>query len=1405
MKRFTTLCLFFAAFALFVGCSEDEEDFTGTINGIVTDADSGEPMNAVNISLNPGGKSAVTGTDGRYEFLDLEPGQYTVQAAKNDYQTNTKHVTVVAGGTVKADIVLQKATSKLKLTNNSLNFGKNWSALSFGVGNAGITGKIDWRISSDIDWITVSPLSGTTETGKNTEVIVTVLRDKVSGPANGIITISDDGGSLPVYVTVNQDVQAADGENRITVEPENVALLSAYRKDITICSYNSSANYELFVKEEDISWLTFTKTMGILPVYNAEKPNTAVTVGFIADRSGLPAGEYKCTAVLRTGMGDLEIPVSMKVNADGSVDKTFEDFILENYDTDNDGVISDEEAAGVTEIDCSNQGLVSLSGIERFTNLIDLNCAGNRLTELSLKSNVKLKYLRCDENYEMTSLDVSSNTALQSLTCGNNPLGTLDVSKNTELTHLACWNNSLTALDVSNNTKLEVLHCFINQLTDLDISKNLALTNLSFGNNQISSIDISKNTELTELYCTGTTKMQILDISANKKLQSVNCTYNESLTTIYAFSNYAATCTIEKPDATQIIVAGSGDSGNVGDMETVFPDANFRAYVLKNFDADNDGVISDEEAAGVTSIDCSNQGLVSLSGIERFTNLTYLKCSGNQLTELSLKGNVKLLTLRCSENDKMTSLDVSSNTALQSLDCYDNSLGTLDISGNTELTYLACGNNSLTTLDVSNNVKLQSLDCSNNPLGALDVSKNTELTHLKCRDNSLTTLDVSNNTKLEDLRCSSNQLTDLDVSRNLALGGLDFGGNQISSIDISKNTELSELHCTNTKMQILDISANKKLLVLNCIDNESLTTIYAFNNYAATCYIEKPDATQIIVAGSGDSGNVGDMETVFPDANFRAYVLKNFDADNDGVISDEEAADVTQIAFGYGYGDIASLQGIDKFVNLTSLNCYGKQLTTLDVSGCPALTSLSCGKNQLTSLNVSGCTALTTLECRENQLTTLDISGCAALTSLDCRENQLTTLDASGCVALTSLSCYDNQLTILDIRDCIAMDYLSCENNPLTIVYVSNPISQYYVPENLRFVVPGSKIPDPYFLDYCLNNFDFNGDGQISEQEAAEVRKIGGDGQNFIKVTSLEGVELFKNLTLFSGMTLISEGSLDLSNNPMLEDLYVVGKISTLNIDGCTKLQRVTISNVDIASLNLGDRVDLTYLAVVNCKLLESIDVSNCSNLKTVQLKYNSLLKTLNINNCMMLEDIECTGNKIATIDASNRTSLKSLSCENNELTYLSVEGCTALQSLKAQYNQLITLNVTGCEALMWIDCYDNRLSSLDVSDLTRLETLSCYDNQLTSLNINGCTALTSIDCKNNQLTTIGVGGCTNLRKLYCGTNLLTTLDISANKGLSEVNCDDNTLLETIYVFPDYSSTCTIYRRNTNAQIVIKE
>ena len=69
------------------------------------------------------------------------------------------------------------------------------------------------------------------------------------------------------------------------------------------------------------------------------------------------------------------------------------------------------------------------------------------------------------------------------------------------MTYLGCYENQLTTLDVSKNTALTSLSCYDNQLTSLDVSGCTALTNLSCYDNQLTSLDISKNTELYLFKC----------------------------------------------------------------------------------------------------------------------------------------------------------------------------------------------------------------------------------------------------------------------------------------------------------------------------------------------------------------------------------------------------------------------------------------------------------------------------------------------------------------------------------------------------------------------------------------------------------------------------------------------------------------------------------------------------------------------------------------------------------------------------------------------------------------------------------------------------------------------------------------------------------------------------------------
>lgn len=101
------------------------------------------------------------------------------------------------------------------------------------------------------------------------------------------------------------------------------------------------------------------------------------------------------------------------------------------------------------------------------------------------------------------------------------------------------------------------------------------------------------------------------------------------------------------------------------------PDAAFNTYCLANFDSDRDGVISENEALEAKEIHVPAKGIASMTGLEKFTEVTVLDCSGNILTELEVAALRKLKTLNCSGN-KLSALNIQSNINLENFDCTDN-------------------------------------------------------------------------------------------------------------------------------------------------------------------------------------------------------------------------------------------------------------------------------------------------------------------------------------------------------------------------------------------------------------------------------------------------------------------------------------------------------------------------------------------------------------------------------------------------------------------------------------------------------------------------------------------------------------------------------------------------------------
>ena len=158
------------------------------------------------------------------------------------------------------------------------------------------------------------------------------------------------------------------------------------------------------------------------------------------------------------------------------------------------------------------------------------------------------------------------------------------------------------------------------------------------------------------------------------------------------------------------------------------------------------------------------------------------------------------------------------------------------------------------------------------------------------------------------------------------------------------------------------------------------------------------------------------------------------------------------------------------------------------------------------------------------------------------------------------------------------------------------------------------------------------------------------------------------------------------------------------------------------------------------------------------------------------LECLDCSLNKLTTLDLNNNTALIELNCYYNQLTSLDVSSNTALIVLYCELNQLTSLDVSSNTALLYLSCHSNQLTSLDISSNTALIDLECGENRLTSLDVSNNTALEWLRCYDNQLTSLDVSNNTALIVLYCELNKLTSLDLSNNTTLTSLSCSDNKL-----------------------------
>lgn len=371
-------------------------------------------------------------------------------------------------------------------------------------------------------------------------------------------------------------------------------------------------------------------------------------------------------------------------------------------------------------------------------------------------------------------------------------------------------------------------------------------------------------------------------------------------------------------------------------------------------------------------------------------------------------------------------------------------------------------------------------------------------------------------------------------------------------------------------------------------------------------------------------------------------------------------------------------------------------------------------------------------------------------------------------------------------------------------------------------------IKDEKFRAHMLNNFDEDGDGQISKSEAEAVTEI---ICNDKEIESMEGIKAFTSLRYLDCSYNRISGILDLSGLENLEEAYVDHNIYTsLNLAGCSKLKVVEAndnierdenynSNFLMTDIDLRGCGELLYLELTD-NAITSINLQDCKKLQVLRMTWNNLTSidvtantelthlyvrknlelagVIDLSNNTKLQEVWCAESKveglnlsgqypdltkivsyyseISALDLSTCPNLTTLEAHGMKLAELDLTKCTKLDYLWLKFNNLTELDLTNCPDIREVQIGSNQITSLDMSKCPRIKLLEVANNALASINLTGCAEIESLDLSYNNLTEVDLKDCAMLFQVSVSGNKLTTFDVAGKAALAVLDCSFNQL-----------------------------
>ena len=1136
------------------------------------------------------------------------------------------------------------------------------------------------------------------------------------------------------------------------------------------------------------------------------------------------------------------------VDAEHFPDEAFRSYVNEEI-AGGDGMLSAAEISSITAMDCSNLGISTLTGIEVFTQLTDLDCSENSLS----------------------TLDVSDLSSLQRLICSKNALTYLRVIKyvGTEptggcfgLEYLSCEDNQLAAINLGYCQNFQWIRQYIvysqdsYRLTPQSVkdthyyfsnaNKYLCIDDATmvFVPGQASSCEIVFNVQ-SEVYLSDQEGRMISSPFLMQHIMAAERANRPEdpdavewpktpgsrhyvLDGWYTDSSYTKKFDFSTLVCNRITLYGRflpvpSDYTPVSIDENSFPDDSFREYVLNVVD-DGDGILSAAEVAVTTNIDCSAMGIQDCSGIELFTNLISFNCSENELTSLDLQKQTKLKILNCSEN-LLTGILLGSSEgecgSLRSVLCCMNQMEELNLQYCTLFHDMP-----IEYLNNEYQITPQHIYGDRYVYEGSDyyLIADEETTIVSAIMEDYLTVDFLLGDGQGYFIYQSYDAEGYPIGNPIPAQVISFGGKVERPVDpVRAHSRFDGWYtdpgCTNRfdfDDIIVDMSFFSRVshptmaLYAKWVDLRREVSFFCNGSLYAK---QNVDCGQTVSRPESGTNMDGGFDGWYTDEectqrfDFNTPIQENLSLYSKLLINDVTFPDAGFLRYVGAFdvdGDGALSQA--EINSVTTISCGNSEIISLrGIEYFTSLVTLECFNNELTSLNLERNAKLKSINCSHNKLTSLNLPWDAPIQSLNCCDNQLYWIGFAG-RELIELDCSLNNLSSINLINSPELIHLYCNGNQFGSLDVSHNTKLQFLGCGSNGISTLNLTSNPELRDiYCGNNtlttLDLTYNSVLDYLNCENNR-----------ITALN----ISNNTMLSGLNCDGNRIAELNLNANTELTFVNcanNQISTLVIDGCAKLETLVCFGNLLTTLDLSHNSELvglwcndnklqaldihglTKIANLNCSnnQLTSLNLSGCAAITTVSCAENPLV-SLDASGCSTLSALNLSGyTTLAVVDLSDCTALTELILSNNNLTTLDFSGCTALERIDCSHNQLTLLDVSGCSALTELHCGDNRLTSLQVNGCTLLTRLVCCNNQLTLLEADACVTLEELDCSSNQLTTLVTDSCSALTILNCSDNLLTSLVLENNTALVELDCSSNMMptLDTKYCTNLLSLRCS--------------